>query len=138
MSSVAQPLSRKINTHTFCLSYEHSKEFESKIHDIPDFDSVKIGDWLISIDAREMDDRLHAYRITEKTAKRLTIQTEEYDNDVNMKFLKNAQLTMRSRKGFTKNDYNVFENKSKRITIYTYMTDAEFREAIVPAGGWCD
>ena len=137
MSSVIQPLSRKEDTHSFRISYERSKEIQRKMHDIPDFDSVKVGDWLISIDAREMDDKIHAYRITEKTAKRLTIRTEEYDNNYGRTFLKNTQLSMRNCKSFTKDNYNVFENKSKHITIYSFMTDAEFREAIVPIGGWC-
>jgi hypothetical protein len=139
MSSVVQPLSRKEDTHSFRISYEGSDEIRRKMHDIPDFDSVKVGDWLISIEAREMGfyDKIHAYRITKKTAKRLTIRTEEYDNDYRGTFLKNTQLSMRSRKSsFNKDNYIVFENKSKHITIYLFMTDAEFREAIVPFGGW--
>ena len=104
-------------------------------------DDLKKGDWLVQRCPGEMHDYLRMYRIIERTSKRITISAEMFDTDYGT-ITKNAQLQVRPIKDWDKFHVGpqryIAENKSRHITLYTFMTQEQLEADFEPSGGWCD
>ncbi len=98
------------------------------IKEITDIESIKTGDWILYHYIREIGYGIMAYQVVQKTPKRVTIITLNYDvPDYDMGMREKTQLSLANLNLCSDKKYKILLNKTKRLRFRYHLTDAEFR-----------